>query len=729
MGTARVRPRRRGTAETLQPQWAEKRLTGPSSQRERLRDLARVVRPFSFLVAIGLAPAAIAQAVPDADLDPGPGLSAIDSASSRAPGRLLETPLSISVIEAEAVREAGPGIEIESAVQGVPGLFAQSSLNFAQDPRISIRGFGARSTFGVRGIRVLVDGVPNTLPDGQTELDSLDMGFVDRIEVIRGPISSLYGGGGGGVVAIDTAPPTREPRVRTRTLFGSNQLFRQEALYTGTHAGTGVVAGLGFTHYGGYREHAQARQTNLLTKIERTLPDGTELGLGFSAVWAPEAQDPGGLTASEVANDRQQARERNADLDAGEKLDQQKLQFALARPLPGDNGELRARFWTLWRSFSNKLPIPKQFGLGQVDLERRLSGGSLVIDYRWWRTRWLLGADLDVQSDRRRRYQNLPGGTRGALGLDQDETVVAVGPFAQVELDLGAGFGLVAGARYDLTEFKVDDHFPGDDDQSDRIRFRELSPRFGLSFGRSPAFHAYANLTTGFQVPTTTQLAPASGLGGFDADAKPERTVGVEIGAKGAIAERFAYELAIFSLEVRDLFVPFESGGRTFFRNAGKARRRGLEAAGSLLVREGLVLRTSYTYSDFIYRDYEEETGGGAVLSFDGNREPNVPVHSFSGQLRWEHPSGLRAVASLRYFSDLEVDDANSAESDGALITDLRIEYPFVHGALELRPFLGVRNLAGVKYNGTIRPNALGGRYYEPAPLAEIYGGWEIRWP
>ncbi|NRA01980.1 MAG: TonB-dependent receptor [Myxococcales bacterium] len=727
---ARISLSRVASGARRRRQWLGKTLRGPSSRRDWLRAVARLARPllsgFAFALTISTAGGAPVRAAPDPDAGPGLGLTSLDSESARSPGRLLETPLSISVVEAEAVREAGPAIEIEAALQGVPGVFAQSSLNFAQDPRISIRGFGARSTFGVRGIRVLVDGVPNTLPDGQTELDSIDLGFVDRIEVVRGPISSLYGGGGGGVVMIETAAPSLEPRIRARTLFGSDQLFRQEALYTGTHAKTGVVAALGFTNYGGYREHARARQTNLLTKFERTLPDGTELRLNFSAVWAPEAQDPGGLRASEVAEDRTQAAPFNLAQDASEKLDQQKLSLALARPLPGDNGELRAWFWALRRDFSNKLPIPSP-RFGQVDLERRVGGGSVVLDYPWGRSNWLIGIDVDIQRDRRRRYENIDG-ARGDLGLDQHETVRTIGPFAQVDLDLGDGFGLVAGARYDWTEFKVDDDFSGHGDQSARIHFRALSPRFGLRFRRSPAFHAYANLTTGFQVPTTTQLAPATGIGGFDPDIDPERTVGFEIGAKGAVAERFAYELAVFSLEVRDLIVPFtDESDQTFARNAAKAHRLGLEAASSLRLRQGLVLRTSYTYSDFVYRDYETREDG-AVQNFDGNREPNVPVHSFAGQLRWEHRSGLRAVLSARYFSDLEVDDANTATSGGALISDLRVGTRFSRGDLEFRPFLGVRNWTGVKYNGTIRPNARFGRYYEPAPRSEIFGGWEIRW-
>ena len=230
-------------------------------------------------------------------------------------------------------------------------------------------------------------------------------------------------------------------------------------------------------------------------------------------------------------------------------------------------------------------------------------------------------------------------------------------------------------------------------------------------------------------MPTTTQLAPASGIGGFDPDTDPERSLGFEIGAKGVFDDRFTYEIAIFSLEVDDVFVPFENAaGRTFFRNAGKTRRRGLESSSSVLLQPGLTLRTSYTFSDFVYRDYTRVDSVGGVSDFGGNREPNVPRQSFAGELRWEHPSGLRAVLSARYFSDLEVNDANSEQSEGAMLSNLWIGYRWRQGDLEHQPFVGILNWSGVRYNGTIRPNAFGGRYYEPAPRTEVFGGWEIRW-
>ena len=661
---------------------------------------------------------------------PGPALAQVtaedlrEAESLRNPERVREAPLAISVIDREELR-ARPGLDLEEALDLVPGVFPQSSRNFAQDTRISIRGFGASAPFGVRGIRVLVDGVPNTLPDGQSEIDSIDLAFMEQIEVVRGPISSLYGGGGGGIISFRTVSPTEDPTFSARTTFGTDHLSRYEMLARGYAGETGYVFGLARSRFSGYREHARAEQTVGLAKLERDFADGSHGLLSFSAVWAPEAQDPGGLNAAELAADRKQARSAAFVFDTGEKLNQQKVSFAWTKPL-GVERELRLTGYRLWRDFSNALPFQDA---GRVDFDRAVTGGSFVYRDRLGAVSWLAGLDVDAQRDERRRYDNLAG-ARGALVLRQSEQVTSVGPFAQAELEFDCGLGLVAGVRYDWVEFEVGDRLvdPIDGDLSDRIRFRELSPRFGARYRLRPDLLLYGNVSSAFQVPTTTELRPPDVAGGFDSSRKPERTLGAEVGVKGRFGQRLHYDLALFALRVRDALVPFEDvAGETFFRNAGEVRRLGVEVALSAELRPGLSTRLGYTYSDFSYHDFDSvDLGTGVVTSFDGNRQPNVPRHSLGAELRWEHPAGPFAVLSFRHFSDLEVNDANSAESSGASISDARFGWRFRRGGLEIRPFAGARNWSGERYNGTIRPNAGFGRYYEPAPETELYGGLAI---
>jgi iron complex outermembrane receptor protein len=649
--------------------------------------------------------------------------------SLRKSETLLEAPVAISSVDREEITRAKPGVDLEEALELVPGVFPQSSRNFAQDTRVSIRGFGSRAPFGIRGIKVMTDGVPNTLPDGQTEVDSIDLAFIDRLEVVRSPISSLYGGGAGGLLSLYTSQPTEEPTFNVRTLFGTDHLSRYEAMARGGAASTGYVLGFARTRFSGYRDHSRAEQNAVLGKLSRTFGKGTKVSLNFYGVWAPEGQDPGGLRKAEVNGDRKQAAPNNLTFDAGEKLNQQKIALLVRHPL-GPSREIQLMTYTLRRNFSNQLPFTNG---GQVRFDRNVSGGALTYSDAFGPIRWMWGTDVDVQQDNRRRYNNLPGGVRGALTVSQYETVRSVGPFAEASYESDWGLSLVAGARYDWIEFVVDDRFSADGDQSDRIRFRELSPRFGASYTPLPGLFFYGNISTAFQVPTTTELRPSSGVGGFDSDRDPERTLSFEIGSKGVFWDRLFFDVALFALKVRDILVPFETiAQETFWRNAGEAHRQGVEATLAAELLPGLSVRAAYTYARYYYHDYDTVVCTGPApctptpVSFDDNDEPNNARHSLGGELRWNHPRGAFAVLSLRHFSRMETNDANTASSGGTTISDARLGYDWIRNHTRIRPFLGLRNWTGRKYNGTLRPNAGFGRYYEPAPERQLYGGLEI---
>lgn len=661
-------------------------------------------------------------------------LTAADSASDlrdlevespRSPSRLLETPLAISVVTSEEISRANPATSIDSAFDLVPGTFSQGGTNFAQDARVAIRGFGSSAQFGIRGVHMYVDGVPSTLPDGQSEVDSLEMDFVDRMEVLRGPISSLYGGGGGGIISVDTFAPTQEPVVRARATWGSYNLQRYSALTTGTVENTGYVLGISSTHADGYRDHSKAEQWNLLVKLERELGDGTVLGVNFSNVSAPKGEEPGALTQAQVDADRRQAQPAALALNAREKLDQQKLALTLRRPF-GEGRQLRAVLWGLQRDFTNALTFNRR-----VDLDRKAYGGSVVFDDASSWLHWTSGFDVDLQRDVRVNFQNLAG-ARGDETFNQSENVTSLGPWLSAEKTFANGFGVVAGVRWDWTKFDFGDRFvnAGSGDGSDDKTFRDLSPRFGLFWRQSDALLAYANYDTGFQVPTTTELQTPSPDGGFQDDFDAEKTDGFEIGAKGLLAGRLYYDVALFALRVRNVAVPYEdAAGVTFFRDAGESHRRGLELALSAWIAPGLSARGSYTYASYRYHDFDSvDLGSGDVVSQDGHLEPNAPVNVLGLELRYEHPSGFFAISSARYFSRLWVDDANSATAPAATTSDLRLGWDLRRGDFVVQPFVGARNWTGTKFDDRIRPNASFGRYYEPAPRATIYAGLELRY-
>jgi iron complex outermembrane receptor protein len=300
----------------------------------------------------------------------------------------------------------------------------------------------------------------------------------------------------------------------------------------------------------------------------------------------------------------------------------------------------------------------------------------------------------------------------------------------------------VVGLRYDRVTFEVDDRFvdvvPMNGDESDSVRFRQLSPRFALRYAAAQSLNLHASVSGGFGVPSTTELRPVTpGRGGFDSDREPERSLTLEVGAKGVLGDRLAYDVTLFDLRINDALVPFGVNGDTFFRNAGEVRRRGVELALSARLAAGLTARASYTYADYRYRDFDKQTGN-AVSDLDGNREPNVPMHSAAAELRYESPGGLFAVLALRHFSDIEVNDENRIptptvanegrhESKGATLAEARVGYRWTRGELSIEPFVSLRNLTGARYDGTLRPNAAGDRFFEPGPERQIFAGAELR--
>jgi iron complex outermembrane receptor protein len=636
-----------------------------------------------------------------------------------------KAPAAVGVVPGESIRRSRQQLGLGESLVRIPGLFAQNQYNFAQDLRLSSRGFGARSSFGIRGIKVYVDGIPATLADGQTQVDSIDPGTIGRIEVMRGPASSLYGPAAGGVIQIATEDAPEDPFAEGRVSFGDYGFQKYQLKAGGGMKSVDFVTSLSHLQLDGYRDHSGTRSSILNARFSWEIDDSSDLSLVVNAVDSPQADDPGGLTREQVRQDRRQASPRNLLFDAGEELDQQKLGLVYRRCF-GRKHQISVRNYYLLRDFENRLPFVEG---GSVNLDRFFAGGDLQYTYAdtvFGQSAWLVaGLDLDAQRDDRRRFDNLFG-DRGALTLDQDEDVTSYGAYLQNGVALPWKLELSGGLRYDRVVFQVDDHFPTDGDQSDRMHFDQLSPAVALVWSPIPKLNAYANVSTSFETPTTTELANPFGGGGFNPDLDSQRAINTEIGLKGLVPGRLRYDLALFRIEVDDELVPFErpdQPGRSFFRNAGRSTRNGLEASLGMEPLPGLVAELAYTFSDFRYDRYPTPAG-----DFGGNRIPGIPRHQLFGEISYRHRSGFFAAWEALYVDDFFADDANTVRSDAYWVSNLRIGHRFRLGRFTITPFLGVNNLFDRKYQGNVRINAARERYFEPAPERNFYGGLGLRY-
>jgi iron complex outermembrane recepter protein len=682
------------------------------------------------LACLCLAAPAFAQTTEDTPAHSPLALDPLVVTATRMAQPLASAPASVSVVQQLDIQGSQKSVGLEEALDRVPGVLVQSSQDFAQDVRIQIRGFGTRSQFGIREIKVLIDGLPITEPDGQTQLDDLDLGAIERVEVLRGPAGALYGNAAGGVIQFFTeeAPPVPTAQL---TVTGGSYGFGKYQMKGGARTDKAQIFLDGsFLQLGGYRDHSATQAGNFTGKLRYDVSDTTDLMLLVTAVDTPLAQDPGALTAAEANSNPRQANPLNVQLDAGESVQQVRTGTVAHRR--GEWTDLSAYAYFTYRTFDSNQPILPMNGDGVVTFERYSPG----LGSRWafdqpilgWDQVFSLGLDFQYQDDDRRRFQNLDG-ERGSLGLHQFERVTTVGPYVRETVNLRDDLELSAGARYDWFQFAVDVDYPADSGDSDTRIFDHWSPAAGLRWtwlhdrpAPLPELSLYGNIGTAFQTPTTTELDNPNGPG-FNSSLQPQTSVTYEIGARVEQLERFTGGVAAYAIEIDDELVPFESeSGRTAFRNAGRSRRVGLELEWAAQLLEPLRWSGAVTLLDSQYREYTL-----ADESLAGNQEPGIPSWWIYQELAYRGPGGLFTSFEAFLVDGYFVNDFNTASTDSYALLNLRAGYEYDIGEhWTLAPFLGLNNLLNENYDGTVRLNALRDRYFEPAPEFNVYGGLSV---
>ncbi len=650
-------------------------------------------------------------------------LDAVTVTATRVEKNRDEIPLAISTVEQDDIQLATEQLGLDESLVGIPGVFFFNRYNFAQDLRVSIRGFGARSSFGIRGIKVLVDGIPETLPDGQGSVDGVDIGSAERISVIRGPASSLYGNASGGAILIESEKGPEEPFIETRISGGDYDLNKQQLKFGGDTGRFNYLVNASNTEIDGYRFHSEAENRQINGRFEFTPSDKTSLLATLHYTDQPLANDPGGITAADVAADRRQARDNNVTFDAGESLEQTRAGLVFKNELDAQQ-KLQTRFYYTTRDFNNRLPF--QNG-GAVSLDRDFVGGGIsyintgtIGDYQ---NRLLVGVDYDYQDDERRRFNNMQG-VIGAQTLNQNEEVSAVGVYLQNEMQLSNHTELTLGLRYDEVTFDVSDAFLSDGNDSGKVSLDEVSPMIGISTAIAEKSRLYATLSSAFETPTTTEFANPNG-GGFNQALKPQTSINYEIGLKSSMGAHH-FEAALFHIDVDDELTPFELAtqpGRTFFQNAGSSERDGVELSYNGQLAHGFTLSAAYTYSDFTFDRFSDANGG----VFDGNQLPGIPESLLHLNVSWFNSAGIYAFLSTTYTGELFANNANTERVDSHTVSNFRLGYNGFVDDWEFSPFIGINNLSDEEYNNNIRINAFGGRFFEPAPDRNVYFGLTIR--
>jgi iron complex outermembrane receptor protein len=653
---------------------------------------------------------------------------------------LQRVPYAVGVLDRKDIQRGQPTVGLDEALNNLPGVVVANRYNFSLDQRISIRGFGSRSNFGVRGLKILLDGVPQTLPDGQSQLTNVDFANIEKAEVLRGASSSLYGNASGGVIAFTSERAAPGPFAQRVRVHGGSGKREHDAFYkaqTWTSARSGSISGtLSLSQFkaDGFRQHSAAEFRQLNSGIDYTVSGSTLATLRLSLADDPTAQNPGALTRPELNVNPDSAAASN--IRRGADKDAQQYQLALGmRHYDATGNQFEATVFGLLRDLANPLAAPPFTGAPPtagtyVAIDRAVGGARAGINQRLGHgetaPRLTAGADLQRMRDDRQNFVSNAGQRTAVVLLDQREKVTEFGPFAQVHWSANKQLLLSAGARYDWVRFDVTDRFLADGDDSGAKTMAAASGNVGLSWSPNDRFVPYLNVSTSFETPTTTELVnKPDGTGGINPGLGPQRAVNYEIGVRGRPDSRVSYSVAVFLGRVKDAIVQqAEIGGRAFFRNAGRTHNDGAEVGLSVSPVSGLTLNGAYTYAHYRFADYT--LANGTVLN--GNRLPGVPEHFWRIGLRTSLPADFYVDADHTISSSIVADDTNRlwVDSWGAGVTNLRLGWNGQAGQMQIAPFLGLNNLWDRRYVASVTLNGVGGRVFEPAPRRVVYVGTEI---
>jgi iron complex outermembrane receptor protein len=641
----------------------------------------------------------------------------------------LELPFGLTRLALDSARAGTRRASLTEALLFVPGVSVSHRYNPTQDPRLAIRGFGARSAFGIRGVRVLRDGIPLTAADGQTAVDFLDLESLGAAEVFRGNAGALYGNSSGGVIDFRTTPPPDAGGSGRVSGWLSGGISRASASAGRRLGGVGLQGTLTRNAGDGPRDYSSFESTNGMGDARWNL-GATRMQLQLSFYDAPEAENPGALTAAEMELDPTLPDSNNIVKKAGKVVRQSVVSLQAAR----DAGAIS--FTANGHIGQRDLENPQSFAI--IELDRATAGGSVRAQWQSpsQQLRLAIGGDLLSQVDDRQNYSNCAGLTgaqrpaatcptaddRGSLTVNQEERVSGLGGFVRGEYALTPRFSMTGTLRSDRTRFEVTDRRATDPALAEPPprTLSAVSPMFGVNYRIGLLSSAYASVSTSFETPTTTELANRpEGVGGLNTELKPQRGVSYEVGFKGARASGLRYDLALFTIITEEELIPFQvpgaAAGRQFFRNAGQTTRRGAEA--SIATMTGPVsLGASATWLRYVYDDFTV-----AGTSFEGNRVPGVAPLTLAAFASVSPSWGLIALEGV-HVGKQAVNNANTSWADRYQLLNARVAFR-PNTRLSLEPVVGVENIFDKTYASNVVVNAAGGRFYEPGPGRTFYVG------
>lgn len=657
---------------------------------------------------------------------------------SRVEQNTFDLPAAIDVVDAAGIGAAQLRVNASEALAAVPGIVVQNRQNYAQDLQISSRGFGARTAFGVRGIRLIADGIPASMPDGQGQAATFNLDRAERIEVMRGPLSSVYGNAAGGVIQVFTPDGKGRPTVEGRFAAGSYGSWKSDLSSQGEVGGLSYVVDASRFVSDGYRDQSEVRRDQGMVKLALSpTTDGrlTLVASSFRQVaddplgldWASYSRRPEGVApVAETFDTRKRISQQQGGLNYEHRFGEHTLQLST---YTGERSVIQYQ----------SIPVgpqanPRHSG-GVIDFERSYAGASA----RWiarnrvagGRLTTTFGADYERSVDERQGFENFIGtrlGVKGRLRRDETDRVAASGFYVQSQWQ-GERWNFSGGLRHSRVGFKVSDHYivAGNGNDSGSVDYKKTTPTLAAMYALTPTINVYASVARGFETPSLNELFYSGPGASFSFNLKPATSTHLEAGVKAMLGDNARIDVALFEVRTKDeLVVASAIGGRTSFTNAGRTLRRGIEAALDLRWAGGFSGRLAYTG---LRAEFDDAYVSNGALVAAGNRLPGVPGSQLFGELAWKHAaSGFQAAVETVARSSVEVNDTNSARSaPGYAVANLRMGLEREFGRYSLGGFVRVDNLFDRQYVGSVIVGDGNGRFYESAPGRNWLAGVSLK--
>ncbi|MGJ9420617.1 TonB-dependent receptor family protein [Massilia sp. CMS3.1] len=684
------------------------------------------------LMAFAAAETAAETAAQSAETPQGP-LNVVVVTGSRSEHTSFDLPAAIDVIDASQIRDTQPRVNASEALAAVPGLVARDRQNYAQDLQISSRGFGARSAFGVRGVRLIADGIPATMPDGQGQAATFNLDMAERIEVLRGPFSALYGNHSGGVVQLFTRDPKGPPAIETSVSAGSYGMRKLDVNAQGEANGIGYLIDVSRFDTDGFRDHGAARRDQAYAKLTMATSPTSRLVLTASGLRQDDTQDPLGVTWATYGRDPRAGEIDTTDTASPQRtlaeryntrksIDHKQLGMTWEQRFGANRLQVTAyggnRRVVQYQSFSRGFQAPPTHSGGVVDFDRDFLG----FDVNWRDVRELgggtlrttVGIDAGRSTDSRQGFENFVGdvfGVRGRLRRDEEDKVSNLDPYLQAEWERGE-WVVTGGVRHSRMKFDVADGYLSNGNDSGGVRYSHTTPLVGVLYKVSPTLNVYASAARGFETPTLNEVFYSGAGAGFNFNLQPATSTHLEAGAKAFIGSNMRVNAALFQVKTQDeLVVDVSSGGRTSYRNASATLRQGGELSLDADLGAGWSAKLALSALRAIY-----DEGFGTVPK--GSRLPGVPKTSVYGELGWKEAAGrygaaFEAIGNGRVFAE----DTNTAQpAPGYAIFNARAQAKQEWAGWTIKEFVRLNNLFDKQYVGSVIVGDANRRFYEGAP-------------